>query len=50
MLRDARGLVNRKRVEYLRIAIRDLRQKLEVDPSQPNLIVNELAVGYRLRT
>ena len=27
-----------------------MRQKLEEDPSQPKRIVNELAVGYRLRT
>jgi two-component system, OmpR family, KDP operon response regulator KdpE len=36
------------RIEYLRIVIRNLRQKLETDPMQPALIVNELGVGYRL--
>lgn len=34
---------------YLRTAVRGLRQKLEKDASRPRLIVNELAVGYRLR-
>ena len=34
--------------EYLRVAIRALRQKLEDEPSQPKLIVNEPGVGYRL--
>ena len=34
--------------EYLRVAIRALRQKLEDTPSQPQLIVNEPGVGYRL--
>ena len=36
------------RIDYLRIVIRNLRQKLEPDPSRPAIIVNELGVGYRL--
>lgn len=36
-------------VQYLRIYIRTLRQKLEADPEQPRLIVTEQGVGYRLR-
>ncbi len=36
-------------VQYLRIYIRTLRQKLEADPEQPELIVTEQGVGYRLR-
>jgi two-component system KDP operon response regulator KdpE len=36
-------------VQYLRIYIRTLRQKLEANPEQPNLIQTEQGVGYRLR-
>ena len=36
-------------VEYLRVLVRTLRQKLEVDPQQPQIISNELGIGYRLR-
>ena len=36
-------------VQYLRIYIRTLRQKLEADPQQPRLIETEQGVGYRLR-
>ena len=36
-------------VEYLRVLIRTLRQKLETDPQQPQIISNELGIGYRLR-
>ena len=36
-------------VQYLRIYVRTLRQKLEADPEQPNLILTEQGVGYRLR-
>ncbi len=36
-------------VQYLRIYIRTLRQKLESDPEQPSLILTEQGVGYRLR-
>ena len=37
-----------QRIEYLRIIVRSLRQKLEADPMRPALIINELGVGYRL--
>jgi two-component system KDP operon response regulator KdpE len=36
-------------VQYLRIYIRTLRQKLEADPERPSLILTEQGVGYRLR-
>jgi two-component system KDP operon response regulator KdpE len=35
-------------VQYLRIYIRQLRQKLEADPERPRLILTESGVGYRL--
>lgn len=35
-------------VQYLRIYIRTLRQKLEADPNQPRMILTEQGVGYRL--
>jgi two-component system KDP operon response regulator KdpE len=37
------------RVEYLRIVIRNLRQKLEAPGPVGSIIANELGVGYRLR-
>lgn len=37
------------RVEYLRIVIRNLRQKLEASAPVGSVIANELGVGYRLR-
>jgi two-component system KDP operon response regulator KdpE len=36
-------------VQYLRIYIRTLRQKLEANPEQPQLILTEQGVGYRLK-
>jgi two-component system KDP operon response regulator KdpE len=35
-------------VQYLRIYVRQLRQKLEADVNRPTLIVTETGVGYRL--
>ncbi|MFC5068507.1 response regulator [Flaviflagellibacter deserti] len=35
-------------VQYLRIYIRQLRQKLEQDPERPEIILTETGVGYRL--
>ena len=36
-------------VQYLRIYVRQLRQKIEPDPERPTLIMTETGVGYRLR-
>jgi two-component system KDP operon response regulator KdpE len=41
------GREYRDETEYLRVYIRYLRQKIEVDPSQPKLILTEPGVGYR---
>ena len=35
-------------IQYLRILVRKLRQKVEADPTRPRLIVSESGVGYRL--
>ncbi len=35
--------------QYLRVYIRQLRQKVERTPEQPSLIATEVGVGYRLR-
>jgi len=37
-----------RHIEYLRVIVRNIRQKLEDDAAQPTIIVNELGVGYRL--
>ncbi|MBW6523555.1 response regulator transcription factor [Sphingomonas sp. RHCKR47] len=37
------------RIDYLRIVIRNLRQKLEAPAPVGSVIANELGVGYRLR-
>lgn len=36
-------------VQYLRIGVRQIRQKIERDPERPEHIVPETGVGYRLR-
>jgi two-component system sensor histidine kinase KdpD len=50
LLRTVWGPAQEKQSEYLRVAVRALRQKLEPDPAQPAIIINEPAVGYRLAT
>jgi DNA-binding response OmpR family regulator len=50
LLRAVWGPAQQDQIDYLRVAIRALRQKLEPDPAHPSLIVNEPAVGYRLST
>ena len=48
LLRTVWGPAQENQTDYLRVAIRSLRQKLEDEPSRPELIVNEPGVGYRL--
>jgi two-component system KDP operon response regulator KdpE len=36
-------------VQYLRVYVRQLRQKIEAMPDQPQYILTETGVGYRLR-
>jgi two-component system KDP operon response regulator KdpE len=36
-------------VQYLRVYVRQLRQKIEIDPERPALILTEPGVGYRLQ-
>lgn len=48
LLRSVWGPAQERQTEYLRVAVRGLRQKLEREPGRPRMIVNEPAVGYRL--
>jgi len=41
---------NDSNVQYLRIYIRALRQKIELHPERPHYILTEIGVGYRLRS
>jgi two-component system, OmpR family, KDP operon response regulator KdpE len=35
--------------QYLRVYVRQLRQKVEADPERPHYILTETGIGYRLR-
>ncbi len=35
--------------QYLRVYVRQLRQKIEAEPEQPKYILTETGIGYRLR-
>ena len=48
LLREVWGPAHTEQSHYLRIYMGHLRQKLEVDPSQPQYLLTETAVGYRL--
>ncbi len=49
LLREVWGPAHAEEVQYLRVFIRGLRQKLEDDPTRPKHILTELGVGYRLQ-
>jgi two-component system KDP operon response regulator KdpE len=48
LLRAAWGPAQERQTEYLRVVMRALRQKIELEPSAPELLINEPGVGYRL--
>ena len=48
LLRAVWGAGHERDVEYLRVAARGIRRKLEADPTTPALLRNEPGVGYRL--
>ena len=35
--------------QYLRVYVRQLRQKIEVDPERPQYVLTETGIGYRMR-
>jgi two-component system KDP operon response regulator KdpE len=35
--------------QYLRVYVRQLRQKIEADPERPHYIMTEIGIGYRMR-
>ncbi|MCK1448182.1 response regulator transcription factor [Bradyrhizobium sp. 2] len=49
LLKDIWNGNQRDNIQYLRILVRKLRQKIEADPNQPRLLVTESGVGYRLQ-
>jgi two-component system, OmpR family, KDP operon response regulator KdpE len=48
LLREVWGPSHAEQSHYLRIYMGHLRQKLEIDPTQPRHLLTETAVGYRL--
>lgn len=50
LLREVWGPGYGEQGHYLRIYVRQLRQKLEQEPAQPRFILTEAGIGYRLLT
>lgn len=50
LLKEVWGDAYAQESHYLRVYMGQLRHKLEADPGQPRLLINEPGVGYRLKT
>ncbi len=48
LLKEVWGPTHLDDTHYLRILVRRLREKIEVDPKQPRILITELGIGYRL--
>lgn len=49
LLKEVWGPSYRENSHYLRIYMSQLRQKLEIDPTQPQYLLTESGVGYRMK-
>lgn len=49
ILKEVWGPAHVEDTAYLRVYVNQLRQKLETDPSDPKILVNDPGVGYRLK-
>ena len=49
LLKEVWGLPYQENAHYLRIYMSQLRQKLEIDPTQPQYLLTESGIGYRLK-
>ncbi len=50
LLEEIWGASHTEDVQYLRVFVRKLRNKIEADPARPRYLLTELGVGYRLRS
>jgi two-component system, OmpR family, KDP operon response regulator KdpE len=48
LLKEVWGSNQMHNIQYLRILVRKLRQKIEADPNDPRILITESGVGYRL--
>jgi two-component system, OmpR family, KDP operon response regulator KdpE len=49
-MKEVWGPGHLEQAHYLRIYVRQLRQKLEQDPSHPAVLLTDTGIGYRLVT
>ena len=50
LLREVWGPRQANQVQYLRVYMAQLRQKLEEDPARPTFFINEPGIGYRFKS
>jgi two-component system KDP operon response regulator KdpE len=50
LLHEVWGPGHAGELQYLRVYMRYLREKLEIDPAKPQYLLTETGIGYRLRT
>lgn len=47
LLREVWGATHVNQIQYLRVFMKQLREKLEVDPTRPTMLATVVRVGYR---
>jgi two-component system, OmpR family, KDP operon response regulator KdpE len=50
LLKETWGTAYQRKLPYVRVYMHALRRKIEADPAHPRYLLNEIGLGYRLRT
>lgn len=50
LLKETWGAAYQRNVAYVRVYVHALRRKIELDPAHPRYLLNEIGLGYLLRT
>ena len=50
LLKETWGVAYQRNAAYVRVYMHALRRKIEIDPAHPRYLLNEIGLGYRLRT
>jgi two-component system KDP operon response regulator KdpE len=50
LLKETWGTAYQRKFPYVRVYMHALRRKIEADPAHPRYLLNEIGLGYRLRT
>jgi two-component system KDP operon response regulator KdpE len=49
LLKEVWGVGYQNEMQYLRVFIKQLRQKMEIEPNRPKIIITQTGIGYQMK-